>query len=64
MDLTGTGLRFVTPIFWKYHGHPDCAGKQPVDYKIDGSRQVVSGNGGGFCGGGDATSLALEVIGC
>ena len=64
MNLTGTGLRFVTPIYWKYGGYPNCQGHQPINYKIDSEDQVVSGNCGGYCGGCHAPNLALKIIGC
>ena len=64
MDLTGTGLRFHTPIDWKYAGHPNCQGIQPNNYAINSKKQIVSGNCGGYCGDCHARNLMLELEGC
>ena len=64
MDLTGTGMRFVTPIDWSYTGNRACSGNTPNDYTVSSTKQRVSGRCGGRCGGCAARSLVLKPINC
>ena len=64
MDLTSTGMKFVTPIEWTYGGHHACTGAPPNDYSVSGTKQVVSGRCGGYCGGCSANNLKLKPEEC
>ena len=64
MDLTGTGMRFVTPIDWAYGGHNACTGGPPNEYSVSSTKQVVSGRCGGYCGSCSAKNLMVEPEGC
>ena len=64
MDLTGTGMRFVTPIDWAYQGYRACSYKTPDQYSVSTNKQVVSGRCGGFCGSCWAKTLIVEPEGC
>ncbi len=65
MDIRDTGLYFVTPIKWGYHGWPEeCAEHQPFHYNVSAEKQLVSGNCGLRCGGCEATDLYLKMEGC
>ena len=64
MDLTGTGMKFVTPIDWEYLGWRGCTGNIPNQYSVSATKQVVSGRCGGYCGGCKAKRLKLKPEGC
>ena len=64
MDLTGTGMKFVTPIHWKYAGYRSCTGSLPSQYSVSATKQVVSGRCGGYCAECNAKSLKVELEGC
>ena len=64
MDLTGTGMRFVTPINWSYTGFRACSGNTPNDYSVSATKQVVSGRCGGYCGSCEAKDLYIKPEGC
>ena len=64
MDLTGTGMRFVTPITWSYAGYHSCSGNTPNGYSVSATKQVVSGRCGGYCGSCAPKALYVEPEGC
>ncbi|CAB3995954.1 GON domain, partial [Paramuricea clavata] len=64
MDLTGTGMMFVTPIDWRYGGYHGCSGNTPNQYSVSSTKQVVSGRCGGFCGSCWARTLSVKPEGC